>query len=76
MKVREELQRITWPVQRTAVLDEVEMPNGKIRFRVRVSDEGRLPFTSRWFNDPGPASDFIDHMIDGSPSQGGKTSGM
>jgi len=60
-----EMKRDTWLVRRTAILEEVEMDNGAVRFRVHVSDENRPPFISRWFNDPVPASDFIERMQGG-----------
>jgi len=55
----------SWSVKRTAVLDEVTVGNRELRFRVQVSDEGRRPFMSRWFNDPSPAHDFIERIISG-----------
>ncbi len=53
-------------VERTARIEEEVLSNGSIRFRVQVSDEGRRPFISRWFNDPVPASDFVEKMQSGS----------
>jgi len=64
-EVRELLKEERWLVERTARLEEVELDNGGIRFRVHVSDEGRPPFISRWFNDPVPAADFIEKMKTG-----------
>ena len=56
----------TWSVARTAVLEEVVLSNGAIRFHVQIMDEGRPPFISRWFNDPVPASDFIEKVQGGN----------
>lgn len=56
----------TWSVARTAVLEEIQQENGAIRFRVQIMDEGRPPFISRWFNDPVPASDFIEKVQGGN----------
>jgi len=51
-----------WLVERVATLDEVELDNGAIRYHVQVSDEGRKPFLTRWFNDPSRAADFIEKV--------------
>ena len=64
-KTRGTIQEKSWTVQRTAILEEMELSNGGIRFRVSVADEGRKPFLVRWFNDISPASDFIDHLAEG-----------
>jgi hypothetical protein len=54
---------LTWRVQRFASLHEVvNLASGKIRYKVTVWDEGRPPFLVQWFNDPTPASDFIDQL--------------
>ena len=55
----------TWVVARTATLEEVQLSNGQVRFRVQIADEGRPPFISRWFNDPVPAADFIEKVQGG-----------
>ena len=60
------LKEETWVVARTAILTEVQMEGGAIRFHVSINDEGRPPFISRWFNDPVPAAGFIEKV------QGGK----
>jgi len=64
-EVKALLSKATWTVERTALLEEVILDNEAVRFRVQVSDEGRRPFISRWFNDPVPAADFIDKIKGG-----------
>ena len=59
------LKEETWSVARTAIMEEVELDNGAVRFRVQIADEGRPPFISRWFNDPVPAADFIEKVQGG-----------
>jgi hypothetical protein len=59
------LKSDTWQVTRIASLDEVQMDNGGIRYRVQVADLGRRPFLSRWFNDIVPASDFLEKLKGG-----------
>lgn len=64
-EVKALLREETWQVTRIGVLEEVELDNGGIRFRVQIRDENRLPFMSKWFNDPVPASDFLERFRDG-----------
>ena len=64
-EIRDLFKEEKWMVERTARIDELVMDNGTIRFRVQISDEGRPPFISRWFNDPVPASDFVERMRGG-----------
>lgn len=60
------LQR-EWMVERTGVIEEVELDNGAIRYRVAVRDVGRdRPFVVKWFNDPTPAADFLDNVQAGN----------
>lgn len=59
--IREE----NWSVGRTAVMEEVQLDNGAVRFRVSINDEGRPPFLTRWFNDLVPAADFIEKVQGG-----------
>jgi hypothetical protein len=61
-EVREIVAR-GWTVERHAVIDEVQLKNGVLRFRVRVADSGREPFLTRWFNDPRPAEDFLARLV-------------
>jgi hypothetical protein len=58
-----EVHHEKWIVHREGIVEEVEL-NGSIRFRVTVWDEGRPPFLFQWFNDVGPAADFLDKMVD------------
>lgn len=54
-----------WFVRRHAVLDEVEeetVDGIRIRFRVKIWDDGRDPFITQWFNDSTPAEDFMDRV--------------
>lgn len=60
---RQMVKQITWAVPRTGTLEVVHLDNGAIRWNVRISDGGRKPFISRWFNDPVPASDFLEKFI-------------
>lgn len=53
---------VRWPVERTAVLKEVHLEDGQIQYRVEVFDPHRPPFIIKWFNDPSPASDFIERL--------------
>ena len=55
---------VAWQVTRHASLREVVQLSGHIRYKVSVWDEGRPPFLIQWFNDPGPAADFIDKLQD------------
>jgi hypothetical protein len=52
-----------WRVSRHAAIDEVALPNGSLRFRVRIWDGQREPFVKRWFNDSEPAEDFLRRVI-------------
>lgn len=56
------LVQFSWPVQRFGHVKEVVLDNGSIRYHVEVWDEGRKPFLSRWFNDPVPATDFLERV--------------
>ena len=64
MKIREVLNQDNWPIQRYAILEEVEMDNGKIRYHIQIGDNipGRKPFIDKWFNDIVPARDFYDRV--------------
>ena len=69
---REQIMTRTWMVERTGWVDEVEMEVGEpgnrhnvIRYNALVADGGRRPFISRWFNDPVPASDFVESIMTG-----------
>jgi hypothetical protein len=46
-------------------MEEVQLDNGAVRFRVSINDEGRPPFLTRWFNDLVPAADFIEKVQGG-----------
>lgn len=48
-------------------VDEVTKPDGKIVYHVQVWDEGRKPFLSKWWNDPTPAMDFVESLMNGGP---------
>lgn len=58
------MKKESWKIQRFGHLDEVEMSNGSMRFRVTVWDEGRDPFIVQWFNDPTPAADFLERLTE------------
>ncbi len=57
-----EREHLSWSVRRTADLDAIERANGRVVWRVLVSDSGREPFLRRWFNDPSSARDFIARL--------------
>lgn len=50
----------SWNVKRFGRIDEVDVGNGNIRFRVKIWDAGRNAFLTQWFNDIAPASDFLE----------------
>jgi len=56
-----------WLVKRVGRLDEVVEPvTNRIRFRVKVWDEGRDAFVTQTFNDQVPAEDFLERLkLDG-----------
>lgn len=59
------LEEHGWYVRRHAIMDEVEEETAdgvRIRFRVKIWDDGRDPFITQWFNDPTPARDFMDRV--------------
>lgn len=56
------LQQAEKTVKRIISLEEKVLPNGSIRFKITVRDDGRPPFITRWFNDITPASDFYDKL--------------
>lgn len=58
------LRQEKWKIERHGQLDEVEMANGSLRFRVTVWDAGREPFIVQWFNDPVPAADFLERLLE------------
>lgn len=60
-EVLREVEGKDWLVRRFGVIEEVNL-QGAIRFRVTVWDEGRNPFLVQWFNDVGPASDFLGRL--------------
>lgn len=59
---QDERERTSWRVMRTADLVAVERARGRHVWRVLVSDSGREPFLSRWFNDSTSARDFIARL--------------
>ena len=61
-KVRTTLMETTWNVVRTGRLEEVALPGGSLRFRVKVWDAGRDAFITQWFNDPTPAQEFLRRL--------------
>ena len=58
---RTTLSHESWKVERHASIDEV-LVNGEIRFHVKVWDEGREPFLTRWFNEEDRAASFVDKL--------------
>ena len=59
---RETLNREAWKVERYALLDEVLMVDGSVRYHVQIQDAGRPPFLTRWFNEEDRAQSFIDKV--------------
>lgn len=54
----------TWHVKRHGEVREVRRSSDNaLRYQVRVWDEGRPPFLHKWFNDPVPAADFLDNLV-------------
>lgn len=57
------IEEYSWLVKRHGWVDEVHMDNGGITYNVQIADEGRRPFITKWFNDPVPASDFLEGFL-------------
>jgi hypothetical protein len=62
-EVRELVRTQKWYVLRTGTLEVVNFTSGSVRFCVKISDVGREPFITQWFNDIVPASDFLDRVM-------------
>lgn len=61
-KVVTELQSLDWLVKRHGHVVEVEGDDGRIQYVVEVWDEDREPFLRQRFNDPVPASRFLERL--------------
>ncbi len=67
----------SWLVKRKGIIEEMPDPANStiIKWRVRVWDEGREPFITQWFNDPTPAEDFLERVIEEAVRYGGQDLG-
>lgn len=61
---RETITTDEWVVKRHAIIDEVFMSDGSIRYQVKIWDEGRetAPFVKQWFSDEAPATGFLNRV--------------
>jgi hypothetical protein len=67
MEVREKKTVIrgeTWLVLRGGRIEQVEAPNGRITFRVKIYDMGRDAFLTETYNDESPAHGFLERIME------------